>query len=169
MNKRDQGKGPEARPHVPRAVVYVLSELSWLAVFGLAPLSFGRRGRRFGGRERHPTALNRLGLVPVGLGAAGWAWCLAARYAPGEAVPVSLVPEHLIAKGPYRISRNPMYVSEVATLLGWTIYFGSPGLLSGVGLLAAALRYAVSREERTLRDRFGDSWVTYAAKVPRWI
>jgi protein-S-isoprenylcysteine O-methyltransferase Ste14 len=62
-----------------------------------------------------------------------------------------------------------MYVSEQALLIGWTVYFGSPGLFGCTAGLAAAMRYAVSREERTLRSRFGKSWQDYAAKVPRWL
>jgi protein-S-isoprenylcysteine O-methyltransferase Ste14 len=94
---------------------------------------------------------------------------LAVHYAPGETVPVSLVPENLISRGPYRFSRNPMYVCEQALLLGWTVYFGSPGLLFGASALGAGMQYAVGREERTLEERFGDSWREYASRVPRWI
>lgn len=82
---------------------------------------------------------------------------------------MSLVPEHLIAKGPYRVSRNPMYVCEQAVLLGWATYFGSPGLLAVMSVLGAGMRYAVGREERTLEHRFGDAWREYSSKVPRWI
>lgn len=99
----------------------------------------------------------------------GLGWCLAVHYVPGEDVPVSLVPENLIARGPYRLSRNPMYVCEQMVLLGWTLYFGNAGLLAASMALGAGMRYAVIREERTLARRFGDSWHEYAAKVPRWI
>ena len=61
-----------------------------------------------------------------------------------------------------------MYVCEQAMLLGWTLYYGSPGLLAGATVLGAGMRYAVSREEQTLVSRFGDSWREYASKVPRW-
>ncbi|HET6966174.1 MAG TPA: isoprenylcysteine carboxylmethyltransferase family protein [Acidimicrobiales bacterium] len=82
---------------------------------------------------------------------------------------MSLVPDHLIARGPYRFSRNPMYVCEQTVLLGWTLYFGSPSLLAIMSGLGAGMRYAVGREERTLQARFGDSWRDYASQVPRWI
>jgi len=62
-----------------------------------------------------------------------------------------------------------MYVSEEAVLIGWSLYFGSPGLLGCSVALAAAMRYAVGREEKTLEGRFGESWLEYAAKVPRWL
>ena len=110
-----------------------------------------------------------MGVVPLGLGAAGLLWCMVSHYRPGETVAVSLVPEDLIASGPYRFSRNPMYVSEQSILLGWVLYFGSPRLFGCAVALAGAMRYAVSREERTLRHRFGERWHAYAAKVPRWL
>lgn len=157
------------RPRVPRAVVFGFSVLSWLGIFVAAPWIAGRRGRKLGWRRDRPSPLNRLGLLPLSLGATGLGWCLAVHYAPGETVPVSLVPENLLATGPYRFSRNPMYVCEQAIVLGWTIYFGSPRLLAGLSALGAAQRYAVGREERTLEDRFGESWRAYAAEVPRWI
>ena len=157
------------RPRVTRGGVVAGSLISWLVIFVLTPLAVGRRGRNVGWLNGRPTILNRFGFVPLGVGAAGLVWCLAVHYAPGEKVPVSLVPENLIARGPYRLSRNPMYVCEQTVLLGWTLYFGSPTLLGGLSALGAAMRYAVSREERTLETRFGESWREYASKVPRWI
>jgi len=62
-----------------------------------------------------------------------------------------------------------MYLCEEAIWLGWSVYFGSPSLV-GFGLgLAAAMRYAVSREEKTLASRFGEAWAEYSTRVPRWI
>jgi len=105
----------------------------------------------------------------VGLGAIGLAWCFLTHYAPGETVPVSLVPERLLTAGPYRFSRNPIYLSEQAMWLGWSWFFGSP-VVAGCTLgFAAFMRGAIRREEMTLEMRFGDSWHEYAAQVPRWL
>jgi protein-S-isoprenylcysteine O-methyltransferase Ste14 len=157
------------RPRVARGVIFLFSICAWLGIFVLAPCVVGRRDVKAGWRRGRPSSANRVGMIPLGLGAAGLGWCLTVHYTPGEKVAVSLVPEDLSAKGPYRRSRNPMYLCEQALLLGWTIYFGSPRILAGQSLLAGAMRYAVSREERTLEARFGDSWREYASKVPRWI
>lgn len=160
---------PGGRPRLARGAVFAFSVSSWLGIFGFAPWAIGRRGRNLGWRRGKPSLANRAGVVPFGLGAAGLGWCLAVHYEPGEQVPVSLVPDHLIARGPYRFSRNPMYVCEQTVLLGWTLYFGSPSLLAIMSGLGAGMRYAVGREERTLQARFGDSWRDYASQVPRWI
>jgi protein-S-isoprenylcysteine O-methyltransferase Ste14 len=158
------------RPRVPQGVAFAFAVSALFGVYGFVPWLIGRRGAKVGWRNGRPSALNRAGLIPLGLGAAGLAWNLAVHFAPGETtVPVSLVPENLISRGPYRFSRNPMYVCEQALLLGWTVYFGSPGLLFGASALGAGMQYAVGREERTLEERFGDSWREYASRVPRWI
>lgn len=157
------------RPRMTRAQVVVFSIVSWVILFGVVPVWAALRGRRAGWRRGRPGPLNRLGIGVLGLGVSGLAWCLASHYAPGETVAVSLTPEKLIRRGPYRFSRNPMYVSEEATLIGWTVYFGSPTLLAFSLAMGAAMRYAVGREERTLLERFGESWLQYSAAVPRWL
>jgi protein-S-isoprenylcysteine O-methyltransferase Ste14 len=140
-----------------------------LVVFGVLPAAAVRRGHRLGWRNHRPGAVNLVGLVGVGVGAAGWASCVAAQYASRETVAMSLVPETLAASGLYGVSRNPMYVSEQVVVLGWAAFFGSPRVLGGAAALAAGMRYAVTREEKTLEARFGDAWREYADRVPRWI
>ena len=158
-----------SRPRITRAQVVVFSIVSWSIVFGVVPVWVALRGRRLGWRRGRPGPFNRLGVVVLGFAVSGLTWCLAAHYRPDETVAVSLMPEKLISRGPYRFSRNPMYVSEEATLIGWTVYFGSPGLLAFSLAVATAMRYAVSREEKTLKERFGESWQQYSAAVPRWL
>ena len=162
-------RGRSPRPRASRGEVVAFSVGSWLVLFALLPWALGRRGRKAGWRADEPGLLNRTGLLVLAFGAGGLGWCLASHYSPGETIPVSLVPENLIRSGPYRFSRNPMYVSEQLLLLGWAVYFGSPALLGGSGVLAGLMRYAVGREERTLRREFGASWEEYANRVPRWI
>ncbi|HWF17153.1 MAG TPA: isoprenylcysteine carboxylmethyltransferase family protein [Acidimicrobiales bacterium] len=113
--------------------------------------------------------LNRAAVAPLVLGSAGLLWCARSHYPPGETVEVSLMPERLIASGPYKYSRNPMYVSEGTVWLGWTLYYGNPAVFAAGFALAGAMRYAVSREERTLAHQFGTSWSRYAERVPRWV
>ncbi len=157
------------RPRVPGQAIVAFSFVSGYWAHVAVPLALARRGPRCGWVDGRPRRLHRLGLVSVGLGAAGLAWCYLTRYAPGEAVPVSLVPERLLTAGPYRRSRNPIYLSEQAMWLGWSWFFGSPVVAASALAFGAFMRVAVQREEQTLEARFGDGWREYAARVPRWV
>ncbi len=79
-------------------------------------------------------------------------------------------PKRFVAVGPYRWVRNPVAASVVATLLGEAIALSSTGvfLLFLAALLVAHLQ-VVFLEEPLLRKRFGQSYVEYLARVPRWI
>ena len=76
----------------------------------------------------------------------------------------------LITDGPFRYSRNPIY-------LGNTLLVAGAGLGLGIAwLIPAALagayathRLAIRREEEHLALRFGKDWADYAARTPRWL
>jgi protein-S-isoprenylcysteine O-methyltransferase Ste14 len=105
----------------------------------------------------------------MALGAAGLTWCMLEHYPRGETVAVSLVPETLLGAGPYRFSRNPMYVSELTLWFGCSQYGGSPVSLGGGVAFAVLMRYAIGREEQTLVAEFPDEWRDYADRVRRWL
>ena len=152
---------PVAGPRLGRGSALVLSGIASCAAYVALPIAIARDGPRVGWLGGRPGPANRLGLLLVGLGAAGLGWCFVVHYPPGETVAVSLTPERLLASGPYQHSRNPMYVSEQAMLLGWALFCGSPVLLGYNAAIAAVMRQFVRREEQTLEARFGQSWREY--------
>jgi protein-S-isoprenylcysteine O-methyltransferase Ste14 len=158
-----------ARPRLSSGAAIAGSLAAWSTIFAGAPAAISRRGPRLGWRGGRPGLFNRAGIIPLVLGSVGLLWCARSHYPRGETVEVSLVPERLIAAGPYEYSRNPMYVSEGTVWLGWALYYGSPAVLAAGLALAGAMRYAVGREERTLEHEFGHSWTRYAEQVPRWV
>lgn len=158
-----------ARPRLSSTAAVAASIAAWSVLFAGAPAGLSRWGPRLGWRGGRPGTRNRAGLIPVVLGTAGLLWCARSHYPHGGTVEVSLVPERLLATGPYAHSRNPMYVGEVTIWLGWTMFYGSPSVLAAGLALAGAMRYAVGREERTLEHEFGHSWTRYAQRVPRWL
>jgi len=76
----------------------------------------------------------------------------------------------MIASGVYRVSRNPMYLGFVLILLGLGILLGSLTPFVVVPVFALWMDRAFIRvEEQMLREAFPGAWVSYAAKVRRWI
>jgi protein-S-isoprenylcysteine O-methyltransferase Ste14 len=54
--------------------------------------------------------------------------------------------------------------------LGWAIFYGSVSLLIGAFLAWLVFHFVViPREERDLEARFGNSYLEYKKKVPRWL
>lgn len=79
-------------------------------------------------------------------------------------------PVHLVDRGPYRFSRNPMYVAVVTVLFGWALAYSSWGLGAYAAVMMAVFHLRVVRfEEPWLAERHGESWQRYQASVPRWI
>jgi protein-S-isoprenylcysteine O-methyltransferase Ste14 len=76
----------------------------------------------------------------------------------------------LVTRGPYRHSRNPIYMSELALTTGVAALLGSFWTLALTPALFFALtKLAVEPEERHLRAKFGAEFERYAAKTPRWL
>jgi len=75
-----------------------------------------------------------------------------------------------VARGPYRVVRNPMYVAVISAVLGEALAFGSDALVAYAGFLAIAFHlFVVLYEEPTLTARFGASYEDYRRRVPRWL
>ena len=98
----------------------------------------------------------------------GWSLWLFGRHEtgllPGQAT------EAMIESGPYRLSRNPLYVGLLVLYLGLALLVPT---VWGLVLLPAAVLLvlwgAILPEERFLRERFGSSYVDYSHRVRRWM
>ena len=76
----------------------------------------------------------------------------------------------LVATGPFRFTRNPMYLGMVAMLLGAALALGTPGPWLAAALLAATLRFRFIRnEERALAASLGEPYEDYRRRVRRWL
>jgi protein-S-isoprenylcysteine O-methyltransferase Ste14 len=88
----------------------------------------------------------------------------------GTNVPTTRPTIALVTTGPYRFSRNPIYVGMILLLLGIGTMVDSVWLLALAVPFAFVLRYGViAREERYLEGKFGDAYRAYRASVRRWI
>jgi protein-S-isoprenylcysteine O-methyltransferase Ste14 len=76
----------------------------------------------------------------------------------------------LVVSGPYRFTRNPMYLSLTLLYLGgmflantwWPVLLLPP-------VLAALYWAVIRREERYLAAEFGDAYAAYRTRVRRWL
>jgi len=76
----------------------------------------------------------------------------------------------LVVTGPYRFSRNPMYVGATLFYIGVSLWVNSlwPLLLLPVVLVIMS-RGVIAREEAYLERRFGDEYRSYRSRVRRWL
>jgi protein-S-isoprenylcysteine O-methyltransferase Ste14 len=76
----------------------------------------------------------------------------------------------LVFNGPYRFTRNPMYVGLTCVYLAVTLWTHSLWALILLIAVLLIVRYAViAREERYLTKKFGDAYLAYTARVRRWL
>jgi protein-S-isoprenylcysteine O-methyltransferase Ste14 len=109
------------------------------------------------------------GLIVVSIAVILYCSGLFSRLGRGTPVPIE-PPQHLVITGLYRYSRNPMYVAQVAILLGLFLYRGELSLAGHAAIYAGVVQgWVVWREEPELRRRFGEEYLRYAQRVPRWI
>jgi len=76
----------------------------------------------------------------------------------------------LVSDGPFRRTRNPLYIAAVGVYLG--VAFWVDGLVTFLLLpiVVAGLHWAVVMpEERYLEGQFGDAYRAYQSQVPRWL
>jgi protein-S-isoprenylcysteine O-methyltransferase Ste14 len=103
-----------------------------------------------------------IGYPLVLIGVLGRTWCT--MYVGGRKN------DQLVDQGPYSVVRNPLYVFSFIGIVGVGT---STGMLTAavLGMLAFVIYYPsiVQREEAYLLSRFGDAYVNYCRKVPRWI
>ena len=74
-----------------------------------------------------------------------------------------------VRSGPFRFTRNPIYLDMTISLLGTALLFGSAsGLIVPPLFMLVITRRFIRREEAMLRERFGDeAWADYAARTRR--
>ncbi len=75
----------------------------------------------------------------------------------------------IISAGPYRYSRNPMYIALSLLYAGIGVAADNLWVVVLLVPLLVVVRYGViAREERYLEAKFGDAYLRYKAKVRRW-
>ena len=107
-------------------------------------------------------------LIAAGLGLGGWViWTMQRA---GTPVDPYEAPTALVTAGPFRLTRNPAYVSLTLAYAGFSLLAGVLwSLLLLPGVLVAVDRGVVQREERYLEQHFGADYAQYRRRVRRWL
>jgi protein-S-isoprenylcysteine O-methyltransferase Ste14 len=97
-------------------------------------------------------------------------WCVSTFAVIGRGTPAPFAPpRRLVTRGPYRMSRNPMYIGVGLFFLGVAVYFRSNLFLAYVVVFFIASHiFVVWYEEPALRRTFGAEYSTYCSRVGRW-
>src|SRR6266446_3796894 len=104
-------------------------------------------------------------------GAAIYLWCAWDFSVKGLGTPAPIdAPINLVVNGLYRFVRNPMYVGVFLLIASRAILFWSFPLVLYLVLVATCVQlFIVLYEEPHLRKIFGEQYLDYCRRVPRWI
>jgi protein-S-isoprenylcysteine O-methyltransferase Ste14 len=111
-----------------------------------------------------------MGAVPIIAGLALVLWVAAVFRRRKTTIKPGDVSSSLVTDGPFRVSRNPIYLGMTSVLVGTAIALGSlvPWLVVPVFVVLVGYN-VIPVEEAMLAEAFGQSYVDYQAKVRRWI
>jgi protein-S-isoprenylcysteine O-methyltransferase Ste14 len=141
-----------------------------MAIF-LTPLFVGL-GLDFLTRWRLGGGLPRVwaGMAIVVAGYALSIWAMQQYRKAGSSPDIGHRPRSLVVSGPYRFTRNPLYLAMAIMVAGLSAALNLPwGILVLVLALIALDRLVVRREERYLSERFGEAYDRYHGRVRRWL
>ena len=141
-------------------IAWAVAVLAGLALNWLLPLPFIPAAVPAGG----------LGALVFALALALFAWAILTMTRAGSNVPTSLPSTTIVDTGPYRFTRNPIYLGMMLGLIGLAVALNSLWLLLTLAPFALVIRYGVvAREEAYLERKFGDVYRHYRARVWRWL
>jgi protein-S-isoprenylcysteine O-methyltransferase Ste14 len=88
----------------------------------------------------------------------------------GTPVPGNRPTTTIVRTGPYRFTRNPIYLAFSALQVGLALWVGSVWLLITLVLAVALMSlWVIPREERYLEARFPSEYLPYKSSVRRWL
>ena len=120
-------------------------------------------------RVRHPV-VRVLGAAVFLAGFVLRVWAAFLFYERDMRVIVLAAQRALITTGPFRFSRNPLYLGgNVFMFGGASLLAGSPSGIAVTLLHLPLVNVMIKREERQLEAAFGEEWRRYERAVPRWL
>ena len=156
---------------VPRWLVPLVWGILVLIIHFILPWLVSQIGTKHGWDQGYPSWWNLVGVVPLAIGLGLYIWCLVFHFRTyASSVRMGFAPPKLVTKGPYQFSRNPMYLSALFAWSGWPLFYGSLAVLIALIVLWLFFSFTViPKEERQLKDIFGEEYLQYKHAVPRWM
>ena len=153
-------------PVAARALVYMTGFLLFFAWLALRVRALDRFLQ-----VALPAGVGGLGVVLMLAGGILGLACVGTFIVRGKGTPAPFdAPREFVAVGPYRYTRNPMYVGGLLLLAGFGLYEHSVSILiMSLVLLVAVHLMVVFYEEPTLRKSFGASYEKYCKTTRRWL
>ena len=116
------------------------------------------------------TASAMIGPAVVALAFGLFFWAVGTMLRGRASIPTNRPTDAIVAGGPFRFSRNPIYLSMILLHVGVGTWTHSLWFFVLAAISVALLTWGVIvREERYLDRKFGDEYLSYASRVRRWI
>ena len=144
----------------PPAVALLFGFLMWLASSLVAPVEI-----TFGPRVAVALVFASLGLV---FGVSGMVLFWRTKTTMNPTTPAATA--SLVTTGPFRFTRNPMYLSLLLYLLAWAVYLSNVLVLLFLPVFVLYInQFQIKPEERVLSSLFGPEYAAYKGRVRRWL
>lgn len=76
----------------------------------------------------------------------------------------------LVTQGPFKYSRNPIYVGDALLLVAWALWLGSAVSLIWLPVFVLYMtKVQIAAEEQALQNKFGSDYQAYCQRVRRWL
>jgi protein-S-isoprenylcysteine O-methyltransferase Ste14 len=156
MSETRDNAGAVVRPPLAMLAAFIVGlVLEWLRPLPFVPANLAAGG---------------LGALIFAAGLAILFWSVVTFRRAGTSVQGSEPTKAIVAEGPYRFSRNPIYIAMFVGIAGLAIGFNSLWVLAMLVPFYLVIRYGVvAREEAYLERKFGKVYLDYKAQVRRWI
>jgi len=144
----------------PPPLIFLAAVLLGIGADALWPMGFGvERGLLIGA-----------GAVVVAASVLLFVWSISTFRRAGTAVIPTEPSTVVVDTGPYRFSRNPIYLAFTLLTVGLALAFDAPAMLVFLVVAVLIVRYGViAREEAYLERKFGDAYRAYKARIRRWM
>jgi protein-S-isoprenylcysteine O-methyltransferase Ste14 len=115
-------------------------------------------------------AIPFVGILLLSIGAVLAIWAMAIFRNQRTPVYPTTTPTKLVTVGPFKFTRNPMYLGILFILIGLVFLLGSlPMLVAPVLFLLVMNLYYLPFEETKMEKLFGEAYDTYRKRVRRWL